>query len=114
MKTIAVDFTEGQKIYAILKEELSKLQIGVLVNNVGMLFGFGRRFGNIEDDKSIHDIINCNILSMARMCHIILPQMIKRKNGVIINIGSLSSAMPTPYLTIYGATKVKLMIQIFI
>lgn len=114
VKTIAVDFTEGQKIYAILKEELSKLQIGILVNNVGMLFGFGRRFGNIEDDKSIHDIINCNILSMARMCHIILPQMIKRKNGVIINIGSLSSAMPTPYLTIYGATKVKLMIQIFI
>lgn len=113
VKTIAVDFTDGQKIYVTLKEELSKLQIGILINNVGMLIGFGRRFGNIEDDKSIHDIINCNILSMARMCHMVLPQMIKRKNGVIVNIGSLSSAMPTPYLTIYGATKVKLFFSSF-
>jgi 17beta-estradiol 17-dehydrogenase / very-long-chain 3-oxoacyl-CoA reductase len=106
VKTIAVDFTDGQRIYVTLKEELSKLQIGILINNVGMLNGFGRRFGNVEDDKSIHDIINCNILSMARMCHMVLPQMIKRQNGVIVNIGSLSSAMPTPLLTIYGATKV--------
>ncbi len=79
-----------------------------------MLIGFGRRFGNIEDDKSIHDIINCNILSMARMCHMVLPQMIKRQNGVIVNIGSLSSAMPTPLLTIYGATKVTNSVLVFI
>ncbi|KZS16269.1 Very-long-chain 3-oxoacyl-CoA reductase [Daphnia magna] len=105
VKTIAVDFTESQKIYNTLRDELNKLQIGILINNVGMLIGFGQRFGNIEDDKGIHDIINCNILSMARMCHIILPQMTKRKKGVIVNVGSLSSAMPTPYLTIYGATK---------
>lgn len=111
VKTIAVDFTESQKIYNTLRDELNKLQIGILINNVGMLIGFGQRFGNIEDDKSIHDIINCNILSMARMCHIILPQMTKRKKGVIVNVGSLSSAMPTPYLTIYGATKVKFNIK---
>ena len=72
-----------------------------------MLIGFGQCFGNIEDDKGIHDIINCNIMSMARMCHMVLPQMIKRGKGVVINIGSLSSAMPTPYLSIYGATKVQ-------
>ena len=72
-----------------------------------MLIGFGQKFGNIEDDKGVHDIINCNVMSMARMCHIILPQMMKRRNGVIVNVGSISSAMPTPLLSIYGATKVK-------
>lgn len=71
-----------------------------------MLVGFGEHFGNIEDDKAVHDIINCNIMSMARMCHMVLPQMMKRRNGVIVNIGSLSSAMPTPFFSIYGATKV--------
>ncbi|XP_057374668.1 very-long-chain 3-oxoacyl-CoA reductase-like [Daphnia carinata] len=105
VKTIAVDFTESQKIYNTLRDELNKLQIGILVNNVGMLIGFGQRFGNIEDDKGIHDIINCNVLSMARMCHIVLPQMTQRKKGVIVNVGSLTSTIPTPYLTIYGATK---------
>lgn len=107
VKTIAVDFTESHNIYETLKSELSQLQVGILINNVGMLIGFGQCFGNVEDDKGIHDIINCNIMSMARMCHMILPQMIERKKGVIVNVGSLSSAMPTPYLSIYGATKVK-------
>ena len=100
-----MDFTEGQSIYSKLKTELSGVQIGLLINNVGMLTDFGHRFDKIAEND-VQGIINCNIMSMARMCHIVLPQMIQRKSGVIINIGSLSSAIPTPLLTIYGSTKV--------
>ena len=106
IKTIAVDFTNGNEIYKSLKEELNKIEVGILINNVGMVVGFGQNFGEIENDKDVHDIINCNVMSMARMCHIILPQMMKRKNGVIMNIGSLTSTIPTPLHSIYGATKV--------
>lgn len=106
IKTIAADFTDGNGIYANLKAQLDKLEVGILINNVGMLVGMGKCFWQIEDAKEVHDIVNCNIMSMARMCHLILPQMIKRGNGVIINIGSIACSMPTPYLAIYGGTKV--------
>ncbi len=99
MKTIAVDFSESQSIYPKLKAELGALEIGILVNNVGMTSL--KRFDAMPEDK-VQDIINLNVMSTTRMCHIVLPQMIQRKKGVIINIGSVSSAMPSPlyrYLT---------------
>jgi 17beta-estradiol 17-dehydrogenase / very-long-chain 3-oxoacyl-CoA reductase len=106
VKTIAADFTESQSIYPKLKAELDQLEIGILVNNVGMLFGF-RPFAEFEDDKAIHDMIICNTMSVSRMTHIVLPQMMRRRRGVILNLSSLSSAIPTPFLTVYGATKVE-------
>ncbi len=107
IKTIAVDFTEGQSIYPKLRAELNHIQIGVLINNVGMAFKYCQPFYKNEEDD-VHSIINCNIMSMVRMCHIVLPQMIQRKSGVIINIGSTLSAMPSPLMTVYGGTKVNL------
>lgn len=107
-----MDFT-SQSIYGKLKDELNGLKIGILVNNVGMMPDFGRNFESLSENE-IHDLINCNVMSMARMCHIIIPQMVERKKGVVINIGSLSSAMLTPCLTTYGATKVTLQRNEFI
>lgn len=131
IKTITVDFTDGNSIYSKIEAELSQLEVGILVNNVGMAVGFAERFAEIADEKSLNDIVNCNILSMVcliivhfkcylvsvtkyfdliiiqvRMSRLILPQMIERKRGVIVNIGSISGAFSTPLATIYGATKV--------
>lgn len=39
------------------------------------------------------------------MCSIILPQMVQRKNGLIINIASLSAVVPAGNLAIYSASK---------
>ena len=107
VKTLAVDFTEGQSIYPKLRSELNSLEIGVLVNCVGMIVEFGVAVGEIRNEKEIHDIINCNVMSMVRMCHIILPQMIRRKRGIILNIGSVMGAIRTPMATMYGSTKVQ-------
>lgn len=106
IKTIAADFTHGQSIYSVLRDALDGLHVGILVNNVGMLVGMGKPFADIKHGRDVHDIINCNVMSMARMCHLILPQMIARRRGVIINIGSIACAMTTPFITVYGATKV--------
>ena len=106
VRTIAVDFTESQSIYTRIKSELDQLEIGVLVNNVGMLIGF-RPFAEFENDQGFHDMVVCNTIPVVRMTHIVLPQMIRRGRGVILNISSLSSYIPTPLSTVYGATKVK-------
>lgn len=71
-----------------------------------MAVGFAEPFSNIKDGRELHDIVNCNIMSMVRMCHIVLPKMIEHKKGIIVNIGSLSGVIAAPLATIYGATKV--------
>jgi len=105
IKIIAVNFTDGNSIYSRLRTELADLDIGILINNVGMAVGFAEPFADIADDQQLHDVVNCNIMSMARMTHIVLPLMMERQKGIIINIGSISGAFSTPLATIYGATK---------
>ena len=52
------------------------------------------------------DILNCNALSVTAMTRFVLPHMLAKKKGVIINLSSFSAVMPTALLTQYSATKV--------
>ncbi len=42
------------------------------------------------------------------MSRIVLPGMVEKRNGAIINVSSASGAKPTPCLALYSATKVKI------
>lgn len=105
VKTIAVDFTKGKSIYPKIKTELDQLEIGILINNVGMTIGLDP-FHKTQDALKLNEIINCNCLSMVRMCHLLLPQMVERRKGVVVNIGSIGSVVPFLNDSIYGASKV--------
>jgi len=58
VKTLAVDFTDGQSIYPKLKNELDQLDIGILVNNVGMATGFAEPFADMKTNQAVGDILN--------------------------------------------------------
>nr|XP_045379951.1 very-long-chain 3-oxoacyl-CoA reductase [Camelus bactrianus] len=104
-KTIAVDF-ESEDIYDKIKTSLAGLQIGVLVNNVGMSYQYPEYFLEIPDlDNTIKKLININVLSVCKMTRLVLPGMVERSKGAIINISSASGLYPVPLLTIYSATK---------
>ncbi|XP_075715383.1 very-long-chain 3-oxoacyl-CoA reductase-like isoform X2 [Rhinoderma darwinii] len=107
-KIIQMDFTGGSEIYPKVEKALKDLDIGILVNNVGMNYYSGvTRFLDVPDiNKRIDDIVNCNVLSMVQMTKIVLPKMVQRKKGVIINLSSAAGARPYPKVTMYGATKV--------
>ncbi|KAI0213983.1 Very-long-chain 3-oxoacyl-CoA reductase [Lamellibrachia satsuma] len=103
-KTVAVDFTGGPDIYEVVREELAGLEVGVLVNNVGITYNYPEFF-NLLDDKRIRDIITCNIDSVTFMTRLVLTGMLERRKGAIINVASVAGVTPTPLLTIYSATK---------
>lgn len=103
---IDVDFTSGPEIYDKIKDRVKGREIGILVNNVGLSFSCPDFFLNIPNrEKMIQDIIRCNITSMPMMCSIVMPQMVQRKKGVIINISSLSAIVPAANLTVYSGSK---------
>ncbi|XP_027890281.1 17-beta-hydroxysteroid dehydrogenase type 3 isoform X2 [Xiphophorus couchianus] len=107
VKVIVADFSE-ENVFRKIEEELKDLNIGVLVNNVGVLPTFiPCKFLESEDlDKTITKVINCNVKTLCKMCKIILPGMENRNKGVIINVASGIASFPFPLYSLYAASKV--------
>jgi 17beta-estradiol 17-dehydrogenase / very-long-chain 3-oxoacyl-CoA reductase len=103
-KVVAVDFTGGLEIYKTIADAIKGLEIGTLVNNVGMSYSHPSYIGEVPDQK-LMDLINCNIYSLTLMTKVVLPQMVERKRGAIINISSGSAVNPAPLLAAYSASK---------
>ncbi|XP_019374911.1 PREDICTED: very-long-chain 3-oxoacyl-CoA reductase [Gavialis gangeticus] len=105
-KIIVADFGEREDIYTTIKAALEGLEIGVLVNNVGTSYANPEYFLDVPDlDNTINKMININIMSVCKMTRLVLPGMLERSKGVILNISSASGMFPTPLLTLYSATK---------
>ncbi len=105
-KIIVVDYTKGKEVFKKIEEEIKGLEIGVLVNNVGKAYWRAHYFHLMHNSEQLFDdMIHCNVTSVVQMTRIILPQMIERQKGLIINISSLSSLVPSPLMAVYAATK---------
>ena len=104
VEVIIADFGKGENIYSSIEEKLVGKDIGILVNNVGVATDGIKYFHEASED-SMWNMINVNIGSMTLMCKMILPRMEAQKKGAIINIASVASFAPQPFLTQYAATK---------
>ncbi|XP_051278421.1 17-beta-hydroxysteroid dehydrogenase type 3 isoform X2 [Dicentrarchus labrax] len=106
VKVIATDFIK-ENVFSEIEEQLRDLNIGVLVNNVGVLPSFipCQFLECAELDQTVTKVINCNVKTMAKMCKIILPGMENRGKGVIVNISSGIATIPFPLYTLYAASK---------
>ncbi|XP_019410965.1 PREDICTED: testosterone 17-beta-dehydrogenase 3 isoform X1 [Crocodylus porosus] len=103
VKVIQADFTKDC-VYEAIEESLQGLEIGILVNNVGMLHNpVPCRFLNGPDIAE--NLINCNIISVTKMTRIILKQMEPRQKGLILNLSSGLGTFPCPLYTLYSASK---------
>lgn len=77
--------------------------IDLLVNNAGGALGLDKAHEAKLEDWD--DMIEMNAASLARITRLVLPQMVERKNGHIINIGSIAGNWAYPGGNVYGAVK---------
>lgn len=77
--------------------------IDVLVNNAGLALGVEPAHNASLDEWET--MIDTNCKGLVTMTRRVLPQMVARGSGLIINIGSVAGAYPYPGGNVYGATK---------
>ncbi|PIN17795.1 17 beta-hydroxysteroid dehydrogenase type 3, HSD17B3 [Handroanthus impetiginosus] len=90
-----------------LKEEvIQRLDIGVLINNVGVSYPYAR-FLHEVDDKLLNDLIKVNVEGTTKVTQAVLPGMVERKRGAIVNIRSASATIipSDPLYSVYATTK---------
>ena len=90
----------GQKLMDALSQ--LKLHADILVNNAG--FGTNNRVAK-EDRKKIQQEILLNVGTLVDLSAAVLPGMLSRDFGVIVNIGSTASFQPVSGMAVYAATK---------
>jgi 3-hydroxy acid dehydrogenase/malonic semialdehyde reductase len=78
-------------------------EIDVLVNNAGLALGLSPAWE--ADLKDWDTVIATNVSGLVHMTRAILPGMVARNRGTIINIGSAAGNYPYPGGHVYGATK---------
>ncbi|KAF3431136.1 hypothetical protein FNV43_RR25866 [Rhamnella rubrinervis] len=107
IKTVVVDFT-GDLSEGIqrIRDTIEGLDVGVLVNNVGISYPYARFFHEV-DEELLKNLIKVNVEGTTKVTQAVLPGMLQRKRGAIVNIGSGAAiVIPSdPLYAVYAATK---------
>jgi len=102
--SIVADFSKSY-IYDNIKDQLKDLDIGVLVNNVGISYPYPEYFLDVPNRSELVDqLISINVNAMIKMTEIVLPWMVFKRKGIVLNVSSASCDPPVPLLSLYVAT----------
>lgn len=108
MRSVIVDFMDDDLNAGLAKiaQSTSDIQIGILVNNVGISYPYARFMHEVDAglEKSLLRL-NCEVTT--KMIHLYLPSMLKSKRGAIINVGSGAvGILPSyPLYAVYAGAK---------
>ena len=101
---LALDVTDPVSIETAVEQiRDASLQIDLLVNNAGLALGLEPAHkASVEDWETMIDTNNKGLVYMTRA---VLPGMVERNRGHVINIGSTAGSWPYAGGNVYGATK---------
>ncbi|HKX23732.1 MAG TPA: SDR family oxidoreductase [Candidatus Saccharimonadales bacterium] len=103
VRVIAQDLSEpdaAQKVYQQIRRQ--RLIIDQLINNAG-----SGDFAPLAKANPVRQerMLALNVTSLTMLTTLLLPAMIQRGQGRIMNVGSTASFVPVPFLSVYGASK---------
>lgn len=99
-QVITLDVRDRDQVF----EQLGSLiDVDVLLNNAGLALGLEPAWDVNIDDWEV--MVDTNIKGLMYCTRAVLPQMVKRGSGHIVNIGSTAGAWPYPGGNVYGGTK---------
>jgi 17beta-estradiol 17-dehydrogenase / very-long-chain 3-oxoacyl-CoA reductase len=105
IKYIVCDYSKfDDAAKSVVKKGLEGLEIGVLVNNVGVSYRYPMFFHELTDEE-VASVMTLNIESTVWMSRMVLPGMLERKSGAIVNISSGSALYTLPLLAQYSGAK---------
>ena len=107
VETIKADLTAPNQLIKVEKRLSNKSKpIEVLINNAG--FGIKQSFTD-SDIKKEQELLDVLVTAPMRLTHLVLPQMLKRDSGVIVNVSSVASwitggtySAAKSYLTVFS------------
>jgi NADP-dependent 3-hydroxy acid dehydrogenase YdfG len=103
IKTVELDVSDDASVEAGVENVLAEAgKIDVLVNNAGIGSAGVTEAFTAEQATVVFDT---NVIGLLRVTRAVLPSMRQKRDGLIINIGSVLGRVTFPFLGIYGASK---------
>jgi len=102
VEVIAADLTKAADLRLVEERIRTAARLEMLVNCAG--FGTVASFPSVDPDR-IESEIALNVTAVVRLTRAALPGMTARRKGAIVNVSSMASFQPNPYLASYGASK---------
>src|SRR5467141_4208879 len=103
IKTVELDVSDDASVEAGVKKVLVEAgKIDVLVNKPGIMSAGVTEAFTAEEAKVVFDT---NVIGLLRVTRAVLPSMRQKREGLIINIGSVLGRVTLPFFGIYGASK---------
>ncbi len=98
-----LDLTKSDAAYQIFNlVDNRKLNIDILINNAG--FGYSKLFleSNIKEQEQMMQL---NIMTLTLITRLIGAEMLKKRQGKIVNVASVAAYFPGPFMAVYYASK---------
>lgn len=90
--------------YEALRELISGLDVGILLNNVGQSHNMPVSFLDTTLDE-LQNIVTINCLGTLKVTKVVAPILKQRRSGLILTMGSTAGWVATPYLATYSGSK---------
>src|SRR5688500_3158649 len=103
VRVIAIDLADpaaALQLHADLQR--AGIVVDVLVNNAG--FGAQGAFAGLPLERQLQ-MIHLNVTALTALTRLLLPSMLERGRGGILNVGSTAAFQPGPFMAVYYATK---------
>ena len=99
--TLCCDLTDDESIEQLC-QLLTQKPVEILVNLAGLMY-----FGHFTEQKTqqLQDMLSVNLMAPMRLTQAVLPQMLKRGSGQIVNVGSVFGSLAFPHFVTYLTTK---------